>query len=91
MKLSVLCFAESQLTPCNQTLACTAASKLTCTLPNPQFHSAAKQLVCPLHLLDNLNIKLSCEERYKQSINITASQHTITANDILVKYSNKLI
>jgi hypothetical protein len=37
------------------------------------------------------NIKLSWKERYKQSINITASQHNITANDIPVKYSDKLI
>ena len=43
---------------------------------------------CGVH---NLNVKLSCEERYKHSINITASQHNITANEILVKYSDRLI
>jgi hypothetical protein len=95
MRRLVLCFVESQLTPCNQTVACTASGIVTCTLPKTPISQCSKTTGLPPIFIQygvhNLNIKLSYEERYKQSINITASQHNITANDILVRYSDKLI
>lgn len=81
-----LCFVESQLTPSNQTLACTATSKLTCTLPKTWFHSEAKQLVCPLDLLDTICTLWTLSYLVTKDINRALISHPVNTTLLLMTY-----
>ena len=86
MRWLILCFVESQLTPCNQTLACTVTSILTCTLPKTQFHGAAKWLVCPLYLFSVVCTIWTLSYLVRKDINTALISQPVNTTLLLMTY-----